>query len=173
MGPLGGSLGTAKARENPRLGGPPSMGHEGERSVDIPERQVRTTDRYKRQTGKNKQLSRRGCHGIALGLPVSREVQIQATRRSCFPPNQMGKKSKSQVTPGAGKAKPHGLVAAEPEPGPRGPGGTRRALIGADHSAPHNGRGMWDSGCKQGWGTVTGALFLRFVSEVLQDIRGY
>lgn len=94
MGPLGGSLGTAKARENPRLGGPPSMGHEGERSLDIPERQVRTTDRYKRQTGKNKQLSRRGCHGIAAGPPGQQGNANPSHKEIPFPTQSDGQKVK-------------------------------------------------------------------------------
>ena len=40
-----------------------------------------------------------------MGPPQSRrEMQIQAARRSCFPPNQMGTKSKSQVIPSCWKA---------------------------------------------------------------------
>ena len=38
-----------------------------------------------------------------MGHPGCREMQIQPARRSCFPPNQMGAKSKSQVIPSCWK----------------------------------------------------------------------
>lgn len=56
------------------------------------------------------QLSRTGCPTEPLGLPVIREMQVQATRSSHFPPNQMGNKSKSQVIPSSRKATEQELV---------------------------------------------------------------
>lgn len=56
------------------------------------------------------ELLRRGCPAELLGLPVIRKMQVQGTRSSHFPPNQMGNKSESQVMPSARKAMEQELV---------------------------------------------------------------
>lgn len=78
-----------------------------------------TTHSTRHEGGGSLPLSRSEGTGRPLGLPASRELQVQATRRFHFPPHQMGKKSKSQVIPRAGEAAQQGPAGTEPKPGYR------------------------------------------------------